>query len=305
MIKTTQFTYTTVTEGLLKGRERVIFQHNNTDKTHKLSLSNPTLRGFDGDTNSLCHDIVADPHDSICTVRLLKHHVEHNLPPNWKGCLFIREASDEVIRSRKNRGISHLANASPCPKNKKPKGTVGKSFLTTTMRALARYCKFENAELYTGRSCRKSGISKMAKHGVATGEMCEASRHKSVQVNNGYQSRSVETAAQRQVVFHVKPPPSDTCPIPFEFTGTYEPSQPPVIVYHNNHFGDHGNYNHFNKIIAPPPNAPFVRPIVNPYLKKIVKYGSKNNHPGHPSNFSRNGQLKDDNHYDYGGSANV
>jgi hypothetical protein len=65
-------------EGKYHGLEMVLFTHNNTDKTQKLSLVNYNLRksGTDGaDTN-----IVSDPNNHLCTVRLLKYHIENSLP---------------------------------------------------------------------------------------------------------------------------------------------------------------------------------------------------------------------------------
>ena len=85
-----------------------------------------------------------------------------------------------------------------------PKGRVGKGFLNAAAKFLAEMCDFENKKDVKGRTCRRTGISKMANAGVSSGEMCGAARHKSITVNTAYQARSIETNAKRQACFHME-----------------------------------------------------------------------------------------------------
>ena len=167
-------------------------------------MSNYTLRESSG-TEENTRDIVADPRDPLCTIKLLQFHINTNLPPNWKGLLFLHKAPEKVLSERMKMGISYVAYSDPKDSgDSTPKGKVGKNFLNLQNKKLARYCKFTNAERFSGRSSRRTGISKMAAAGVSTGEMCHAARHKSIAVNNVYQNRSAATAALRQGVFHVE-----------------------------------------------------------------------------------------------------
>ena len=86
-----------------------------------------------------------------------------------------------------------------------PKGRVGKSFLNTAAKYLAEMCGFDNKNQVKGRTCRRTGITKMANAGVSSGEMCGAARHKSISVNTAYQARNIDTNAKRQACFHMQP----------------------------------------------------------------------------------------------------
>lgn len=204
-MQVSQFTFDIVSGGVFKGRKRVVFKHGNHDKTHKLSLTNYTKRNSSGDEAD--QDLVADENDPLCPVHLLEWHINDNLPPFWQGHLFLHKAPNSVLNERAKKGFTYLAwNEPRSSEDSTPRGKFGKGYLNKICKDLAAYCKFDNAEKFTGRSCRKTGISKMAAGGVPTGEMCGASRHKSVQVNNVYQARSDETAALRQAVFHAPIP---------------------------------------------------------------------------------------------------
>jgi hypothetical protein len=103
-IKISQLKFSTVTKGKYQCLKKVSFSHSNSDKTCKLSLTNYNLR--ESGTGEKDTNIISDPHDHLCTVRLLKYHIQYNLPPNWKGFLFLRKASTEIIKLRKSLGIT-------------------------------------------------------------------------------------------------------------------------------------------------------------------------------------------------------
>ena len=296
-MKTTQITFNKVTEGIFRGRDRVVFQFTNTDKTHKLSLQKISLRECSKD-DVIMHDIVSD---KICTVKLLKFHLETNFPPNWTGYIFLREAGKEIMAERKKLGLSYWANTEISKTTGLLLGKVGKGYLTEIMRNLANYCGFLNPDQFSGRSCRKTGITKMAAHGVPTGEMCASARHQSVKINNVYQTRTHHTAASRQAVFHSKSAP---------ISNAMNSLSIPAPIHHNNHYGDYGHYTHVHQYYPPPPpppppitNLPIYRRIVNPYLKHLPKFEANSNHPGDPKN--QIGNLKNDNSFDYGGTDQV
>lgn len=202
-MKVAQFTFGDVESGPFQGRRKVVFKHGNSDKSSKLSLSNPAKRNANDDDGD--QDIVSDPDDPLCTVMLLEHHINVNLPVNWQGLMFLYQAPQYVLQARTQTKEYWIANTEPkCPTtDATPKGKVGRNFLCKKTKILAQRCKFTNWQKFTGRSCRKTGISKMAAAGVATGEMCGAARHKNVRVNVIYQTRNAETAAQRHAAFHV------------------------------------------------------------------------------------------------------
>jgi hypothetical protein len=117
-----------VTNGKYQGLEKVSFSHGNSDKTCKLSLINYSLR--ESGTGKNDTDIISDPHDHLCTVRLLKYHIKFNLPPNWKGFLFLRKASTEIIKLRKSLGITYCVDIDPIsPIDSTPRGKFGRTFL--------------------------------------------------------------------------------------------------------------------------------------------------------------------------------
>jgi hypothetical protein len=185
--------------GVFKDRKRCLYWHGNHDKPHKLSLTNSTKRNTSGDGGD--HDLDVDSNDPLYLLHLLEWHISDNLPPFWKGHLFMHKASNSLLNERAKKGFTYLAwNESRSVEDSTPRGKFGKGYLNKICKDLAAYCKFGNSEKFTGRLCCKTGISKMAAGGVPTGEMCGASRHKSVQVNNVYQARSDETPSLCQAV---------------------------------------------------------------------------------------------------------
>jgi hypothetical protein len=96
-----------VSKGKYQCLEKVSFSHGNSDKTCKLSLINYILReSGTGDNDT---DIISD----LCTVGLLKYHIQYNLPPNWKGFLFLFKAITDIIKLRKSLGITFCVDIAP------------------------------------------------------------------------------------------------------------------------------------------------------------------------------------------------
>jgi hypothetical protein len=128
-IKVSQLKFSTVTKGMYQGVEKVSFSHGNSDKTCKLSLTNYNLHESGTGENDM--DIISDPNNYLCTLCLLKYHIQFNLPPNWKGFLFLCKASIEIIKLRKLLGITSDSTSL---------GKVGRSFLSKQVLQLAIMC---------------------------------------------------------------------------------------------------------------------------------------------------------------------
>jgi hypothetical protein len=189
-----------VTKGKYQGLDKVSFSHGNIGKTCKLSLINYSLRESGTGKNDM--DIISDPHDHLCTVHLLKYHIQFNLPPNWKGFLFLCKASTEIIKLRKSLGITYCVDIYPISStDSTPHGKFGRTFLSKQVRQLAIMCKFNIAEKFTGQSARRGSISKMASSGVASGEILGHARHKSVHIITVYQSCNTATSDHRNSCF--------------------------------------------------------------------------------------------------------
>jgi hypothetical protein len=159
-----------VRERKYKAHEKVSFSHSKSDKTHKLSFVNYNLRESGTGENET--DIISDPHDHLCTACLLKYHIKSNLPPYWLGLLFLRKAKAEELKICQTLVVKYIIDINPTSKyDSTPRGKFGPSFLSKQVRQLAIFCKFDNAEKFTGRSARRGSISKMATSGVASGEI--------------------------------------------------------------------------------------------------------------------------------------
>jgi hypothetical protein len=191
-----------VKEGKCKGQEKVSFSHSNSDKTHKLSLVNYNLCELGTGANKT--DIISDPHDHLCTVRLLKYHIKHNLPPYWQGLLYLGKAKTEELKRRRTVGIKYIVDSDPTSAtDSTPRGKFGPSFLSKQLHQLAIMCKFDNAEKFTWRSARRGSILKMASRGVTSGEILGHARHKLVPINTLYQSQNMSTSDHRNSCFMI------------------------------------------------------------------------------------------------------
>jgi hypothetical protein len=179
------------------GHEKVSFSDSNSDKTCKLSLFNYNLCELGTGENET--DIISDPHDHLCTVRLLKYHIKYNLPPYWQGLLFLRKAKTEELKRRKRVGIKYIVNSDPTSaKDSTPWGKFGPSFRSKKVHQLVIMWK-----KFTGHSKIRGSISKMATSGVASGDIIGHARHKSVSINTVYQSRNMSTSDHRKSCFNI------------------------------------------------------------------------------------------------------
>jgi hypothetical protein len=124
-----------VTKGKYQDLEKVSFSHGNSDKTCKLSIFNYSLHEYGTDKNDA--DITSDPHDHLCTVGLLKYHIQFNLPLNWKVLLFLPKASTLFIKLRKSLGTTYCVDIDPIsPTDSTPCGKFGRTFLSKQVRNL-------------------------------------------------------------------------------------------------------------------------------------------------------------------------
>jgi hypothetical protein len=194
-----QFKHSIVRDGgPLEGRKQYTFKYSNDDKIEKLTLSNPTTR----ETKKIVHAIVDDPNDPFSTYKLLYHHLTQNLPPGHHGRVFLHPYCDSVHQKRSSEGLPWPANTLPrSTTDNTEAGKMGKNYLNKICKSVAEHCRFDNAHLFTGRSCRKGGIVKMSSTGVPTGEMMAAARHKSISVSNEYQTCNPDTGAMRHAAF--------------------------------------------------------------------------------------------------------
>jgi hypothetical protein len=86
-LKVAQFTFGYVESGPFQGWRKVVFKHGNSDKSSKVSLSNPAKRNANDDNGD--QDIVSNPDNPLCTVMQLEHHINVSLPKNWQGLMFL------------------------------------------------------------------------------------------------------------------------------------------------------------------------------------------------------------------------
>ena len=140
------------------------------DKTHKLTLNNTTLREEEG-----YHDMIENPDDPLCVVRLFKLFKAF-FPDPYVDFIFRRPA--------KQTDSNPYANGPDLGKN----GKAGRNQLTKITKAVALRCTMSEVDRNTGGGRRQSGITQMACAGeaVPTGEMLTSARHKSIEMNAHY-----------------------------------------------------------------------------------------------------------------------
>ncbi len=85
----------------------------------------------------------------------------------------------------------------------KAKGKLGKNMPTEMFRALAKRCGFAQAERFTSRSARRTGISMMAKSGV--------SQHSDTATNAFYFDPHESALADASIALHYEPVGSFWC----------------------------------------------------------------------------------------------
>ena len=147
--------------------------------------------------------IIENEADPWSTYKLFMHYRKVAHPPGWKGLLFLYEAPKKIIAARKC-GSKHLGwtdlvkdraqeKFDPAT-GMRPGGKLGSNFAANNTKALAARCKFPEDGNFTGRTARRTGISKVANCGVPQVLATNFGRHKSAEINYEYQE--VSTASK-------------------------------------------------------------------------------------------------------------
>jgi hypothetical protein len=88
----------------------------------------------------------------------------------------------------------------------KAAGKLGKNKPTEMFRALAHQCGFANAERFTSRSARRTGISLLGKSGVNQHVINQKARHSDTSTNALYNDPHESSLAAAAIALHYKPP---------------------------------------------------------------------------------------------------
>jgi hypothetical protein len=73
----------------------------NADKTMKLTLASPYK------CVNLNNDMIEDPSDDCCVVRLAKLYMKMAFPPGYKGVFFLQEAPKKDLKLCRKDGLEH------------------------------------------------------------------------------------------------------------------------------------------------------------------------------------------------------
>jgi hypothetical protein len=166
----------------------------NTDKTQKLSFGCTNLR----------QDFVGanvwqeNPNDDFCGVRIIYFYIQEHLPLGYTDRLFLRRASQKVIRQRQRDGNTREAGLGPY-------STFGKNYCNYLCKQLAFRVKLDNPEKQTGRSKRRTAVTHMAAT-LPGGMLREASRHRSAETNARYQTETDGSRLARATCFNYNAP---------------------------------------------------------------------------------------------------
>lgn len=148
----------------------------NTDKSHKLSLGNYSLRDEKG-----FHDQIEDPNDPLCIVYLfgcLRRHY----PSDYTGTIFHHQLNEKKIKklkmTRDSEGFMPMADLT---------SPFGKNYYNIVCKAVATRCGLDNPEKHTAASRRRSGITQLVSSDVVvpSSEIMISARHKSAITNAG------------------------------------------------------------------------------------------------------------------------
>jgi hypothetical protein len=172
------------------GRECLNLKSLKTEKTRKLNLSNTERRDETG-----FHDMVANPNDTLCIVRIYKILRSH-YPEDYKGSILRRPLPQkEVDILQKFLGKGKFVPMADLSK----KGKFGKNYTTTVCRRVAARCGFENPEKHTAAGRRRTGITELVSSDteVPSSELLISSRHKSVITSAKYQASNENAHAKR------------------------------------------------------------------------------------------------------------
>ena len=185
-IKLESFKLGFVENGPLKGYEYlrlVIPAH--AEKTRKIDFRNPYNREEVG-----YHDVVANPDDEFCTVKLYKHYVTNFLDPDLPQTakFFRRRAPQKEIRFRQKRNL-FFESGEP----------FGQNYFNQLMVTMAHECGFTNPSRCTAHGRRKEGISKLANNGVEEKVILNAAWHNHVSTNMIYRKPDATTIASKNL----------------------------------------------------------------------------------------------------------
>jgi hypothetical protein len=190
------------------GRECLNLKSLKTEKTKKLSLSNTERRDESG-----FHDMVANPKDTLCIVRIYKKLRSH-YPDDYKGSILRRPIPQkEVVVLQKTLGRDKFVPMADLSK----KGKFGKNYTTVVCRRVATRCGFENAQKHTAAGRRRTGITELVSSDteVPSSELLISSRHKSVCTSAKYQATNENAHAKRyQATMYDEPEKGKVPPLP-------------------------------------------------------------------------------------------
>ena len=195
-VKLESFSLGTIETGPLKGHEYLrLTIPNHAEKTRKIDFRNPYNRedvGF--------HDVVSNPDDEFCTVKLYKHYVTNwldpDLPPSAK--FFRRRAPRKEIRNRRKNKL-FFESGEP----------FGQNYFNQLMVTMAIDCKFTNPTRCTAHGRRKEGISKLANSGVEEKVILNSARHNHVSTSMMYRKPDAATIATKNECLMYNPVKSE------------------------------------------------------------------------------------------------
>ena len=156
------------------------------EKTRKIDFHNPYNREDTG-----YHDVVANPDDEFCTVKLYKFYVTNwldpDLPPSAK--FFRRQAPRKEIRNRRKNDL-FFESGEP----------FGVNYFNQLMVSMAHDCGFNNPDRCTAHGRRKEGISKLANSGVEDKVILNSARHNHLSTNMIYRKPDAKTIAMKNEI---------------------------------------------------------------------------------------------------------
>jgi hypothetical protein len=130
-------------------------------------------------------------------------------PPGFKDHIFCKCAPEKVLRLLRKAGDFTGAHWDPVKDLKggfKSPGKLGKNKPTEMFRALAHQCGFANAEHFTSRSARRTGISLLGKSGLNRHVINAKARHYDTSTNALYNDPHESLLAAAAIALHYKPP---------------------------------------------------------------------------------------------------
>lgn len=93
---TNNFVFSTKDSGEYEGRMAMCIQYGNADKVVKVSLANPYTRS--AQENDQFRDMVEDPENMWCIVKLWLFYFDYYLPKGWEGRVFRRKATQKELK---------------------------------------------------------------------------------------------------------------------------------------------------------------------------------------------------------------